>query len=57
MTNMAAKKYITVRIPKELANEIDELMKTLARGYTSRAEFIKEAVRQKIERVMETSND
>ena len=47
------KEYVTVRIPKDLANQVDELIDTIARGYTSRAEFIKEAVRQKIERISE----
>jgi len=47
------KEYVTVRIPKDLANKIDEVIETIARGYTSRAEFIKEAVRQKIEKISE----
>jgi metal-responsive CopG/Arc/MetJ family transcriptional regulator len=50
-------KYATVRIPKELADEIDCQMKKQKRGYTSRAEFIKEAVREKIERITRSSTE
>ena len=41
--------YVTVRIPIELANEIDEIVKSGVLGYRSRTEFVKDAVRQKIE--------
>jgi len=37
-------KYSTVRIPKEFAKEMDKLIGT--RGFTSRAEITKEAVRK-----------
>lgn len=37
-------KYATVRIPKEIAVEIDKLIGT--RGFTSRAEITKDAVRK-----------
>jgi Arc/MetJ-type ribon-helix-helix transcriptional regulator len=41
--------YATVRIPVELANEIDELVKSGVLGYKTRSELVKDAVRQKIE--------
>jgi hypothetical protein len=41
--------YTTVRLPKELMDEIDQLIKRGIRGYKSRAEFIKEAVRKRFE--------
>ena len=50
---MAKKKnadgYATVRIPVELANEIDEIVKLGVLGYKTRSELVKDAVRQKIE--------
>jgi metal-responsive CopG/Arc/MetJ family transcriptional regulator len=41
--------YATVRIPVELAHEIDELIKSGVMGYKTRSELVKEVVRQKIE--------
>lgn len=38
-------KYVTIRIPKELTNEIDEIIMKRGYGYKSRAEFVKEALR------------
>jgi metal-responsive CopG/Arc/MetJ family transcriptional regulator len=50
---MAKKKnadgYATVRIPVELAHEIDEIVKSGLLGYKTRSELVKDAVRQKIE--------
>ena len=33
--------YTTVRLPKELMKEIDQIIKRGTRGYKSRSEFIK----------------
>ena len=41
--------YITVRLPKSLGNEIDEIIKSGLLGYRSRAELVAEAVRLRIE--------
>jgi Arc/MetJ-type ribon-helix-helix transcriptional regulator len=41
--------YTTVRLPKELMEEIDEIIRRGIRGYKSRAEFIKEAIRKRFE--------
>jgi metal-responsive CopG/Arc/MetJ family transcriptional regulator len=41
--------YATVRIPIELATEIDEIVKSGVLGYRTRTELVKDAVRQKIE--------
>ena len=41
--------YATVRIPIELAHEIDEIVKSGVLGYKTRSELVKDAVRQKIE--------
>jgi hypothetical protein len=42
-------KYTTVRLPMELMEEIDLIIKRGMRGYKSRAEFIKEALRRRFE--------
>ncbi|MGA2386953.1 MAG: ribbon-helix-helix domain-containing protein [Candidatus Bathyarchaeia archaeon] len=41
--------YTTVRLPKELIDEIDQIIKRGIRGYKSRSEFIKEAIRKRFE--------
>jgi Arc/MetJ-type ribon-helix-helix transcriptional regulator len=41
--------YVTVRLPKELMDEVDEMIRNGVRGYKSRAEFIKEAIRKRCE--------
>jgi len=41
--------YNTVRIPEELANEIDEIISSSNMGYRTRAEFVNEAIRLRIE--------
>ncbi len=41
--------YVTLKIPPELAKEIDEIIKNHPElGYRSRAEFVKEAIRKHI---------
>jgi Arc/MetJ-type ribon-helix-helix transcriptional regulator len=43
--------YTTVRLPKELMEEIDNILKRGVMGYKSRAEFIKEAIREKLKTI------
>jgi len=43
---MGAKTFTTVAIPDELIKEVDELIKSKKRGYRSRPELIKEAIRK-----------
>ncbi|MGC8975849.1 MAG: ribbon-helix-helix domain-containing protein [Thermoprotei archaeon] len=40
--------YVGVRLPKELIDLVDEIVKSRKYGYRSRAEFIAEAVREKL---------
>ena len=40
--------YVTLKIPRELAELIDKLIEESRLGYRSRAEFTKEAIREKI---------
>ena len=41
--------YTTVRLPNEIMEEIDQIIKRRTRGYKSRAEFIKEAIRKRFD--------
>jgi len=41
--------YATVRIPRELANEIDKIVESGTLGYRTRAEMVNEAIRLRIE--------
>lgn len=40
--------YATVRIPKALADEIDEIVRSGILGYRTRAELVKDAIRLRI---------
>jgi metal-responsive CopG/Arc/MetJ family transcriptional regulator len=44
-------RFISVSIPESLILEIDKLIATEKLGYESRPEFIKEAVRKRLEEV------
>ncbi len=41
----------TVQLPEDLLNMADEIIKHAELGYTSRSEFVKEAVRLRIEEI------
>jgi len=45
---MPEKDYVTVKLPRELAEYIDVVIKERKFGYRSRAEFVAEAVREKL---------
>ncbi len=40
--------YITISIPKKLIEKIDNVINSKEYGYTSRPEFAKEAIREKL---------
>ena len=42
------KRYVNVKIPVELSDEIDKLIEKKVLGYRSRAEFVAEAIREKL---------
>lgn len=42
------KKYTNVAIPEELAREVDKTVEKSKLGYTSRAQFVIEAVRSRL---------
>jgi metal-responsive CopG/Arc/MetJ family transcriptional regulator len=47
--------YTTVRLPNELMGEIDAIIRLKKRGYKSRSEFIKEAIRRRLDEVQAIS--
>lgn len=44
-------KWKTVQLPEDLLDRVDKVVKHEGLGYSSRAEFIKEAVRLRLEEV------
>ncbi|MCW4011128.1 MAG: ribbon-helix-helix domain-containing protein [Candidatus Bathyarchaeota archaeon] len=42
------KRYVNVKIPVELADEVDKILEKKVLGYRSRAEFVAEAIRDKL---------
>jgi metal-responsive CopG/Arc/MetJ family transcriptional regulator len=42
------KRYVNVKIPVELADEVDKILEKKLLGYRSRGEFVAEAVRDKL---------
>lgn len=51
---MSTDEYTTVRLPKELMGEIDQIIKHGTMGYKSRAELVKEAIRDKLKTIPQT---
>lgn len=47
---MARKGYTTVALPDSLVEEVDLIIKEKKKGYTSRGEFVKTAVRELLEK-------
>lgn len=43
--------YRTIRLPKELVEEIEKIIRDKSLGYTSKADFVKDAVRRRIEEI------
>ncbi|MBU3941540.1 MAG: ribbon-helix-helix domain-containing protein [Nanoarchaeota archaeon] len=44
------KNYVNISIPSELINLIDETWKVSKKGFRSRAEFVLESIREKIDK-------
>ena len=43
--------YVTIKIPKELADQIDQIIQSGKLGYRSRAELVTESTRRRIEQL------
>ena len=48
---MARKGYTTVALPNELIKEVDDIIRSKKRGYSSRAELIKEGARYVLDKL------
>ncbi len=53
---MAQDRYRSVRLPEELIEEIEKVIRSGKHGYKSIAEFIKEAVREELREVDRTKS-
>lgn len=42
------KRYVNIKIPVELAGEVDKILDRKLLGYRSRAEFVADAIRDKL---------
>jgi len=51
MTEAPRREWKSVQLPGELLRMVDEVIKQPELGYTSRSEFIKEAVRLRVEQI------
>ncbi|MEK6961298.1 MAG: ribbon-helix-helix domain-containing protein [Nanoarchaeota archaeon] len=47
---MPPKNYVNISIPSVLVDEIDKIWKRSKKGYRSRAEFVLEAIREKMDK-------
>ena len=45
--------YLSVRVPRKLVTEVDRLVEQRALGFRSRAEFVVDAIRRRLEGVNE----
>ncbi|MFH1590899.1 MAG: ribbon-helix-helix domain-containing protein [archaeon] len=48
---MARKGYTTIALPNRLIEEIEKIIKQSKYGYISKPEFVKEAVREKLQKL------
>lgn len=48
------KRYVNVKVPEELAEEINKIVADRELGYRTRAEFIVEATRQRLMEIRKT---
>ena len=46
--------YVTVRLPRELRDRYSKIDSEMGLGYTSFAEFVKEAIRRRMEELLQT---
>jgi metal-responsive CopG/Arc/MetJ family transcriptional regulator len=49
--NASNEDYVTLKIPRALANEIDHIIESGTLGYRSRAELASDAIRRRLEQL------
>ncbi len=50
------KRYVNIKVPEELADEVDKILADRRLGYRSRAEFVIEATRQRLIEIRKPRN-
>ena len=48
--------YVTLKVPKALADEIDQMIESRTLGYRSRAEMVNDAIRRRIEQIQSSDS-
>ena len=48
--------YVTLKVPKALADEIDQIIESRQLGYRSRAEMVNDAIRHRIEQIQSSNS-
>jgi metal-responsive CopG/Arc/MetJ family transcriptional regulator len=48
--------YVTLKIPKALADEIDLIIESGTLGYRSRAEMVNDAIRRRLEQIQSNNS-
>ena len=48
--------YVTLKVPKALADEIDQMIESRTLGYRSRAEMVNDAIRRRIEQIQSSNS-
>ena len=48
------KRYINVNLPEDVIKTIDRIVGIKGLGYTSRAEFVKDAIRKSVQELMKS---
>ena len=51
--SMVDQNYLNVRLPKQLIAQVDRIVDRKALGFRSRAEFIADATRRRLEQIIE----
>ena len=54
MAQERPRRYINIKVPEELIEEVERVIKDKKLGYRSRAEFVIEACRERILRIKES---
>lgn len=50
---MTRKNYVNISLPETLVEEIDQIVTKKVKGYSSRAEFLKQSARELLEKLKE----
>ena len=53
LQTMVDPNYLNVRLPKQLIAQVDHIVDRKALGFRSRAEFIADAIRRRLEQILE----